>query len=332
MTEALDDIKREVDRLEPLHKQLKDEAIFILESGLNEANIKFHSIGGRIKKLGSILNKMERKQVRTLSDLTDLVGVRIVCLFLSDIKKVGEVIRYKFDVVSEDNKIEDNETESFGYMSHHFIVRMKKGYAGPRYDPIRDFSVEIQVRTIAMDAWAATSHYLDYKSEQDVPKELRKDFFALSGLFYVADQHFEMFFRARLDSKKTIEHELNQSPSGVNVELNLDTLQEYLKRQFPDRQRSHVKGVSELVRELRSCGYDSIDKIDQVMKRGLNVALKYEREHPPGSTAKKPPKTKVRYNDVGITRMLFDIVNPEFAAKRAGGGGFAVGEYRHLVE
>lgn len=43
-----------------------------------------------------------------------------------------------------------------------------------------------------LNAWASISHYLGYKKESDIPAELRRDFNALSGLFYVADTHFAM--------------------------------------------------------------------------------------------------------------------------------------------
>jgi putative GTP pyrophosphokinase len=68
----------------------------------------------------------------------------------------------------------------------------QKGHSGPRYDPLKHLRFEVQVRTIVMDAGAAVSHHLDYKGGTSVPSELRKDFYALSGLFYVADQHFEV--------------------------------------------------------------------------------------------------------------------------------------------
>ena len=66
------------------------------------------------------------------------------------------------------------------------VAIMRAEYSGPRYDNIAVLPFEIQVRTIAMDAWANVSHHLDYKSDKDVPAELRKDFYALSGLFYLA--------------------------------------------------------------------------------------------------------------------------------------------------
>jgi len=53
-----------------------------------------------------------------------------------------------------------------------------------------------------MHAWSIISHYLDYKTPNAVPSELKRDFNALSGLFYVADQHFEMFFKSSKASRK----------------------------------------------------------------------------------------------------------------------------------
>ncbi|HEY2170058.1 MAG TPA: hypothetical protein VGJ30_10580 [Candidatus Angelobacter sp.] len=331
MSKAAVNVKKELALLEPTYKQLKEETIFILESMLKDADIKHHSISGRIKTHQSTVDKLKRKQLTEPRQLTDLVGVRVVCLFLSDIKRIGDLIRKNFDVEEEDNKIEDQELTSFGYMSFHFIAKIKKTYAGPRYDAIRNIPVEIQVRTIAMDAWAATSHYLDYKSAQDVPKELRKDFFALSGLFYVADQHFEVFFKARLDSVKTIRKELSASPSGMNIEINLDTLSEYLKRKFQRRGQSESPEISVLVNELRSSGYKTIREVDDIIKKTLKVALIYEQENPPYENRGEEwvPVEGLKYTDVGIVRAVFDIHNAEFAKKR--GSTFDMSKFRKLL-
>ena len=57
-------------------------------------------------------------------------------------------------------------------------------------DNNKKFLFEIQIRTITQDAWASISHYLDYKNEISIADELKKDFYALSGLFYIADTQF----------------------------------------------------------------------------------------------------------------------------------------------
>jgi len=64
-----------------------------------------------------------------------------------------------------------------------------------------------------MDAWATVSHYLDYKTDADVPLGLRKDFQALSGLFYLADTHFEMFYGATGRSQQETKDLFIEKPS-----------------------------------------------------------------------------------------------------------------------
>src|SRR6266496_2354963 len=198
-----EEIKKEFERRQRYFLALEEEAKFILEGSLKKNKIKIHSMPSRIKDCVSFLDKAKRKEsTKPFDDIRDIVGLRVVCLFLSDIPRVGQVIRDAFDVLSEDDKIEGAEVTSFGYMSFHFVAEMKKQYTGPRYDSIAGMPFEIQVRTVLMDAWANVSHYLAYKSDTDVPKNLQRDFYALSGLFYIADSHFELFFKSSKESRK----------------------------------------------------------------------------------------------------------------------------------
>ncbi len=201
-------------------ENLETEGLYIIHKALQSTDIKLHSIGSRVKDLQSFLDKAERIQTKKpFEEVHDIVGLRVICLFLSDIDRIGTAIREAFLVVSEDNKIEGSEVSSFGYMSVHFIVTRKKEYSGPRYDHILKIPFEIQVRTIAMDAWANVSHYLEYKSEIDVPTDLRRDFYALSGLFYVADKHFEVFFRSRDESRE----QMAEAFAKPNLPISPDT-------------------------------------------------------------------------------------------------------------
>ena len=100
-----------------------------------------------------------------------------------------------------DNKTESLDPNIFDYMSLHIIARLK--------DEDGSIPFEIQVRTIAQDAWASISHYLDYKKTEGVPEELRRNFYALNGLFYIADFNFSLLkkeldigkFKSRFRSK-----------------------------------------------------------------------------------------------------------------------------------
>ena len=171
---------------------LADQVRFILQQEITRRKIKIHSLIHRIKTFDSFVGKIRRiKSSEPFKDIDDLIGLRVVCLFLSDIDKIGDIVRNKFRVVEEDNKIDDSESEIFGYMSLHIKATFSNS---PRTGlrEVLQMPFEVQIRTIAQDAWASISHYLDYKQERAIPGSLRRDFHALSGLFYVADTHFLM--------------------------------------------------------------------------------------------------------------------------------------------
>jgi putative GTP pyrophosphokinase len=322
------ELKAQFEQQGPRFLGVEQEAKFILEGSVREKEIKTHSIQTRIKEFGSFLDKVKRKETDTPFDnITDIVGLRVVCLFLSDIPRVGDLIREKFDVVSEDDKIQGAEVSSFGYMSIHYIAKMRKEYKGPRYDKIAGMPFEIQVRTILMDAWSNVSHYLDYKSDIDVPTSLRRDFYALSGLFYIADSHFELFFKSsKLSQAQMVELAAESKPKLAEQEINFDTLTAYLRSRLPEREHSDPVSISELVQELRTCGYKTIQEVDSIVERTSDAFRAYEGDHPP---SQKPH----RFTDVGVVRVSFGIVDDKFNEMRSGSGKpVDMDEYKKLVK
>lgn len=312
-TKAMDSmeiVKQYNDKLQQF-KQLKDEVIFTIEEEVNKTKIKVHSIISRIKSLHSLEDKFKRKGgVGHLGDIYDIVGIRIVCLFLSDIEKIKKIILDSFEVVSEDNKLKENSLSTFGYMSVHFICTLKKEHSGPRYNNIKNITFEIQVRTIAMDAWATISHYLDYKKEEDIPNELKRDFYALSGLFYVADSHFEIFFKASEDSARKVEKLFKKPSEYLDQGINLDTLREYFKKKFPDREHAKPSDLSEIISELSRIGITTIGQLDADTNKAMKAFLAWEEERPPGSRKGR------KFIDVGVVRGVYDLLNPAYRSKR----------------
>jgi putative GTP pyrophosphokinase len=290
------------------YNELKEEVVHILDKQLKKENIKIHSITSRIKTKESLAEKIERKQYENpIEEIADIVGVRVVCLFISDIDRIGQCIKTNFEIISEENKINGHDISAFGYMSAHFIAKLKSEYTGPRYDHIKDMKFEIQVRTISMDAWANISHYLDYKSENDIPKELKRDFHALSGLFYVADTHFEMFVKSsehfRKQTEEAVSDILKNEETHKNVDLNFDSLKTYLIQKFPNRRHSEDKSISALLNELLSVGYTKISEIDEVIKKTEAAFNLYEMKYPPSPG---------QFADVGVVRVSFRIFDEKY--------------------
>jgi putative GTP pyrophosphokinase len=92
-------LKRQYDTEFSNLKDLKDEACYILRKYLKTSGIKVHDIRARIKEFDSLLKKAQDKHiVNPLEEITDVVGIRVICLFLSDIAKITEIIRSQFVV------------------------------------------------------------------------------------------------------------------------------------------------------------------------------------------------------------------------------------------
>ncbi len=115
----------------------------------------------RIKKPESMVRKLKSKDLPTdsataLSKMHDAVGVRVVCSFIDDVYDVYEWLctRDEYSVVQVKDYIAYPKPN--GYRSLHLILQLGG-------DPYPGLMAEIQLRTIAIDSWAALEHQLKYK-------------------------------------------------------------------------------------------------------------------------------------------------------------------------
>lgn len=130
----------------------------------------------RIKQPESIIRKLEQRGFPTdvgsaLSNVHDAVGVRVVCSFVDDVYKVTQWLSTNEEFVIMETKDYIAYPKPNGYRSLHLVLRFQSG-------PKQGFMAEIQLRTIAIDFWAALEHQLKYKKniehEKTVQSELKR--------------------------------------------------------------------------------------------------------------------------------------------------------------
>lgn len=129
-------------------------------------------VGGRVKRISSILEKCRRKGVsmeQLEEKLEDIAGIRIICQFVEDIDKVVEIIQKRSDMEVKREKDYITKSKSSGYRSYHVIVY----YTVQTLQGPKKLEVEIQIRTLAMNFWATIEHSLQYKYKEHMPEELR---------------------------------------------------------------------------------------------------------------------------------------------------------------
>ncbi len=309
----VDGIKNEYLKRKPSYECLEKEVEFILNREMKRYGISIQPLEKRVKKLDSLLDKIKRKSetgvtVESLDEIVDICGIRVICLFLSDIKRIGSLIEKTFRVESKDDKLLSKPKEEFGYFSVHYVCKLPRGIKGPRYDDIKELRFEIQVRTVAMHVWSTISGEIEYKSALSVPSHLKRDFYALSGLFYLADLHFELFFRSSRDSRESEEQKDYRTKAVMGEEINLDTVTTYLKQCYPERTHSDASVVSKLVEELVASGYRTIGELNNHLRCSKSAFEQYEKEHPLVDVGK--------FSDVGVVRVSLSIANKKYLESR----------------
>ncbi len=120
----------------------------------------------RIKSEESMREKCRRNGLpetphSALEELHDAIGIRIVCAFLDDVYTIRNALAASEDLHIVEEKDYIRHAKPNGYRSYHMILRFRD-----------EAYVEIQLRTISMDTWAALEHHLKYKKQVTVNQEL----------------------------------------------------------------------------------------------------------------------------------------------------------------
>lgn len=164
-----------------LQTLLTELNILLKEYEFNNKIIPVEHIKSRIKTKESAFNKLTRKgYVQSLENIVlhihDMVGVRIVCSFRSDVYEIVKLIKNsKLLTVKKEQDFIKKPKES-GYSSYHINV-MVPIYLNSKIDYVE---AEIQIRTVAMDFWASLEHKIRYKFNGTIPEEVSQELYQCS--------------------------------------------------------------------------------------------------------------------------------------------------------
>lgn len=133
------------------------------------SGVKLHEhLIARVKSEESMREKCRRRGIpetprSALGELTDSIGIRIVCSFIDDVYENVRLIKSfpNLEVVTEKDYI--RHAKPNGYRSYHMIIKVQTPFEDVNSNTPGEYFVEIQLRTIAMDSWASLEHKMKYK-------------------------------------------------------------------------------------------------------------------------------------------------------------------------
>ena len=159
-----------------LQTLLTELNILLKEYEFNNKIIPVEHIKSRIKTKESAFDKLTRKGYeQNLENMAlhihDMVGVRIVCSFRSDVYEIVKLIKNSKLLTVKKEQDFIKEPKESGYTSYHINV-MVPIYLNGKIDYVE---AEIQIRTVAMDFWASLEHKIRYKFNGTIPEEVSRE-------------------------------------------------------------------------------------------------------------------------------------------------------------
>ena len=232
-------------------------------------------IESRVKIWPSISSKIERSnlKLKDILELNDLVGIRLILLFKRDLIKCRELIEENLEILQQEDTASRLGESQFGYQSYHYVIKLPNEWLSiPTLKDFAEYKAEIQIRTMAQHIWAAASHYLQYKQEDNVPKAVRRSIYRVSAFLETVDLEFERVLSEREEYVKELK------PEAKDESLNVDILKEILDSHLDIKNRWDDEKYSELIQDLSNCEIDKSSKLISLIKEQLEASVERDKK------------------------------------------------------
>ncbi|ANP71241.1 RelA/SpoT domain protein [Cryobacterium arcticum] len=178
-------------------------------------------VSHRLKSPEGILKKATRKGYPMhlegiRENIQDIAGIRITCSFISDTYRVLEMLTSQQDITVLQVKDYIKNPKPNGYKSLHLIVAIPV-FMSDRVQPV---TVEVQIRTVAMDFWASLEHKIFYKYDGAVPAALVGELKQAADVAHRLDVDMERLHDQVVSlgtvAEPVAQRELQSAPNGAD--------------------------------------------------------------------------------------------------------------------
>lgn len=222
----------------PVFERMQAEVTRLLRDALDRSGLVVTALETRIKTEESLAGKLALKgqKYQTLSDITDILGARVITLYTDDVDRIAAMAEQIFEIDwknSVDKRVL-HQLDSFGYNSLHYICKV------PGYD----FRFELQLRTTLQHAWASINHDTGYKSGVEIPREYLRRINRLAGILEMADDEFSRIRTEITDYRRRVQ-QLVQNGKLDDVQLDGDTFKSYLESRPFDALNRRIAAINQ---------------------------------------------------------------------------------------
>ena len=267
--------------------------------GRDNDNIPIYMTRARVKSIESSYLKTKRKDKKEIMSITDLIGLRIVCLFEQEIIDIYNFLLDMFsrDVYNleevlifgwkKDSTVKKNyfskeikkyekyndihfreEPRENGYQSIHFVGTYQD------FDENIKYPFELQLRTLLQDVWGELEHQLAYKQKSSHPF-IKNSFIRLSKSLETNDM--------LITHLKEI---IDESSCGVDkIPFTIGNVLKYEKERLPQAFKDNEKIKEQYDRykdTIYKDGFLRLNIMEKAKEIYVELTTLYYQEQPDG--------------------------------------------------
>ena len=254
----------------PVFEKMQAEVTRTLREALERNGMEVTAVESRIKTEESLKGKLALKgsKYATLSDITDILGARIITFYTDDVDRIAAMSEQLFEIdwTNSVDKRRLHQLDSFGYNSLHYICRL------PGYE----YRFELQLRTTLQHAWAAINHDTGYKSGVEIPREYMRRMNRLAGMLEMVDDEFSRIRMEISDYRRRVQ-QLVQNGKLDDVLLDGDTFNSYLQAKPFERLNKRIAAINQAeiqevpliryLRVLKALGCNTLGDVRQMRNK-----------------------------------------------------------------
>ena len=237
---------------------------------LSDAGLTYDHVTARVKEWRSLRSKSRKRRPDGMlmyphpwQDIHDLIGVRVTTYHSTEIPRIIEALTEVFEVRrSVDKTAQTRVSGSFGYGSHHLILRVPPARVAPVLQAYAGREFEVQIRTVLQHAWAEFEHDIRYKRRGNTGKlapEVDRAFTLAAGLIELADQQFDLIAAQQSATDTT-------APIDLDVKFTAETLPGIIAllhgNTIPQSRLEHYHWLEEL---LHAHGLTTVAQLTELM-------------------------------------------------------------------
>lgn len=270
----INEVRKWYDSVKDRYEILGRSVSAAISAILQNERIPFLAISHRVKRTESFVEKVRRKKYRNpQQECTDILGIRVITYIEEDTHRIAEILKKSFDIRLDDSPEKNSAlgVDRVGYRSIHLVAGLGSVRAElPEFGNIHSLIFELQVRSVLQHAWAEIEHDRNYKLPLQLPSDLERRLFLVSGMLEIADREFNSISS---DIQRYIEMVGAKSTNGdFTIELNTPSLEVYYgqigkkfkRTEIQDPQSSKV-GADKLVAELKAFGCHTLADVDALL-------------------------------------------------------------------